>query len=120
MADITGVIQWLGDASGALLYAVLQHPDGRYYNTSTHAFEALDLAHLADYAIALTESPANSCWYVGDWPEQLPAAYYQLAIRERIGAAPAATDPVLAWQPRWFTGSTLLPSGGQPQLPGLV
>lgn len=91
------MIDYLHDQTGlATLYAVLSHPDGKRWNTSTGAWETLTVANWSAYAIAMTETPASSYRYLADMPEACTSDTVHVAIYERTGSSAAPSDTIHA------------------------
>ena len=93
---------WDDIATGVTDYFTIRNAARQMWNTDTDgpAFEALDPTHWynaavtsANYWIALTETPASSYFFVGNWPATLATVgWYYVDIYRRVGATPAITD----------------------------
>jgi hypothetical protein len=74
------------------------------------ALEALTVANWATYDIALTETPAGSYFYVGDWPALLTTVgWYWLDLYVQVGGAPAINDTPVESQLLYWNGTAALP-----------
>jgi hypothetical protein len=104
-------LHWVHTGTAKTVYATIRSAARAYWYTVTPALEALNMAHWADYDIALTETPASSYFYVGDWPAALTTAgFYWVDIFEQAGAGPVrADDTLLGGIIGYWTGTALLP-----------
>jgi hypothetical protein len=75
------------------------------------ALEAYTLDNWATYAVMLTTpDAAGYCFLVV--PATLPAGYYMLVLRRRIGATAAYTDDQIGTGDVTWSGTAILPPGG--------
>jgi hypothetical protein len=104
-------LHWVHTGTAKTVYATIRSAARAYWYTVTPALEALNMAHWADYDIALTETPASSYFYAGDWPAALTTVgFYWVDIFERAGAGPVrADDTLLGGIIGYWTGTALLP-----------
>lgn len=104
-------IYWRGTFSGVTDYVTIRSVARQYWNTSgTPAFENLTVANWGNYAIALTETPASSYFYVGTWPATLTtSAFYWVDVFRQLGAAPAIGDSLLGTLLGYWDGTTFKP-----------
>ena len=108
-------LQFRHHQTGETLYAVIVNSDsassdhGKYWNTSSSAFETLVTANWGDYDTALTESPSGSHRFVGTFPSGIPAGIYDILVFVRGGAAPNIGDFLLAEAAILWTGSKIQP-----------
>ena len=83
-------------ATGETLYATIRSVSRQMWNTDTPGFESLTVANWGDYVVALTETPADSYFYVGNWPAGLIAeGNYWVDVYEQAGEDPAIGDELL-------------------------
>jgi len=88
-------------ATGANLYAVIVNADpesadrGKWWNAVGGAWEVMAVANWADYAIAMSESPASGYRYVGAFPAAIALGWYTILQFTRAGGAPAITDAMI-------------------------
>ena len=106
-------LRYRHEQTGETLYAVVVNDDsasadcGKYWNGS--AFEACTVANWGDYDIALTETPAGSYRYVGDFPGGDPGIY-TILVFVRGGGSPAISDRLAAEATVVWTGSVVQPA----------
>ena len=82
--------------TGKTVYVVVLDGSGRAWNTSTSAFETIDTANWANYAVALTEQQTSGV-YVGDFPSGIATSgRYRAIAYEQLGGAPASGDLAVA------------------------
>jgi len=83
-------------ATGETLYFTIRNTARQMWNTAgTPAFETLTVANWTDYDIAMSESPASSYLYAGDFPAvsgNMVAGLYWVDIYKRAGGSPAISD----------------------------
>lgn len=93
-------IQAIG-TTGLTHYAqVSRDSDGKFWNTSTVAFETYQTANVANYAISMTEQGTASGVYEGDLPASLVGvAGLSGTMRQRAGGSPAESDDPVAAGP---------------------
>lgn len=77
--------------TGATIYAIIHHPDGRVWNTDSEAWEAFNPAHWTDYAIALTEQGASG-YYRANYPAGIVGILTTEATYNQAGGSPAIGD----------------------------
>lgn len=104
-------LSWRGLATGSTDYVTIRSTARQYWNTSgTPAFENLTVANWANYAIALTETPASSYFYVGSWPATLSTAgFYWVDVFRQLGAGAAISDMLLGTLLGYWDGTTFKP-----------
>ena len=96
------------DLPGRTVYATVRNESRQMWSTVASALEALTVANWANYVLALTETPASSYLYVGNWPVLLTTeAYYWIDYYERVGAAPAINDDLVATLLCYWDGTSL-------------
>ena len=92
-------------ATGENLYFTVRSLACTYWNGSS--LETLVVAYWANYDIALSESPASSYFFTGDWPSGLSTAgWYWLDIFKRAGGSPAIGDAIQASYFGYWDGTT--------------
>lgn len=64
------------------------------------------VANFGDYDVAMAETPASSCHYVGTFPV-IAAGWYIVRIRYRVGGSPAVTDPVIGEDLIYWSGTLI-------------
>jgi len=77
--------------SGATLYAVIHHPDGRVWNNVMEAWEAFNNANWAEYAVPLTEQ-GSSGYYRADFPAGAADILSSDVVYQQAGVAPDTVD----------------------------
>lgn len=77
--------------SGATLYAIIHHPDGRTWNNLSQIFEAYNSAHWAQYAVPVTEQGASG-YYRGVYPAAISGVLTTELIYVQGGGSPAISD----------------------------
>lgn len=104
-------LSWRGLATGSTDYVTIRSTARQYWNTSgTPAFENLTVANWANYAIALSETPASSYFYVGSWPATLSTAgFYWVDVFRQLGAGAAISDMLLGTLLGYWDGTTFKP-----------
>ena len=103
-------LAWRHTATGETIYATIRTAARTYWYTVTPELEALTVAHWADYDIALTESPASSYFYVGDWPVALDTnGWFWIDIFKRAGGSPAIGDTLVGGMVVYWNGATANP-----------
>lgn len=104
-------ISWRHYATGSTLYFTVRSSARTMWKTSgTPALEALTVANWANYAIALTETPASSYFFVGTWPATLTTAgWYWIDIYLRVGGSAAIGDTLVGGMVGWWNGTTFKP-----------
>ena len=75
-------------ASGLTLYAILHHPDGRVWNTSSLEWETFNASNWTLYAIPLIEQGATG-YYKATFPGDITDALVTEAIYNQAGANPS-------------------------------
>jgi hypothetical protein len=103
-------ITWRHTATGATVYATIRTEARTMWYTVTPALEALTVAHWTSYAIALTETPGSSYFYVGTWPAALSTpGWYWVDLYQQAGGSPAIGDTLAGGMMAWWNGTTLRP-----------
>ena len=78
--------------SGATLYAVVHHTDGRVWNDSLQAWEAFDDSKWAQYTIPLTEQ-GHSGYYRANFPSGASGDFLTTeVVYQQAGGTPATID----------------------------
>lgn len=95
---------------GTTVYALLLNSVGQVWNTGTLAFETLDAAHRANYALALTASALTDLFF-GDMPT-VPAGAYSYLAYLRLGGSPAQTDIFLGSETLQWDGAAVIAFAG--------
>jgi len=109
-------IQTVPLIQGANVYAVIFDYRDFVWNNSTVAFESFTVANFANYAVTLTETPAGSGYYVGNFPVGIQVAgTYGAVIFRRAGSTPVTSDleigtGTIVWN---GTGQVTPPSNNQ-------
>ncbi len=101
------------DQIGVNLYAVLRKhaPDNRHWNADSGDWESLTVANWEDYALAMSETPANSFFYLRTLPAiagNMEAGWFWVDIFERQGADPSHRDFHVASIYGYWTGTEFL------------
>lgn len=91
--------------TGRVCYFQVWNSIGQVYDTVT-GFEVYDTASISTYAITATEQGTSSGIYKGNMPS-VAAGVYGIVARERVGGAPAESDPEVATGDIEWTGSVL-------------
>lgn len=78
-------------SSGATLYAVVHHTDGRIWNNDGSAWEAFNDARWAQYAIPMTEQ-GSSGYYRAEYPEDAGGVLTTEVVYNQADVAPALGD----------------------------
>jgi hypothetical protein len=104
-------LSWRQSATGETVYATIRSEGHLYWNTAgTPALEALTVANWADYDVALTEAPASSYFYVGDWPTGLTTVgWYWVDVYKQVGGSPAISDTVIGGFLGYWSGAAFSP-----------
>jgi hypothetical protein len=95
--------------TGRVLAARLYSSDGRVWSTpATAGLTAFTSANVANYKVALAESPASSYIYTVAFPAA-PAGIYDVELYRiaSAGGTHALADPQLAVYSLWWTGSAV-------------
>lgn len=101
-------ISWRDASTGITAYCTIRSSARTMWNGS--ALEALTVANWANYDVALTETPASSYFYVGDWPATLTTVgWYWLDIYSQAGETPAIDDTMLGTIVGYWNGTTFGP-----------
>lgn len=79
----------LAHTPGQTVYAIIRNAAGQVWNGST--FVSQNNSNWGTYAVALTETPANGGFYVGNFPAVAGGAYSVVAYQQ-AGGSPAVTD----------------------------
>ena len=101
-------LSWRHTATGETLYATVRSQSRQYWNTDTPDWEALTVANWGDYAVATTETPADSFFYVGDMPS-VTVGFYWIDFFERAGGSPAIGDEMVGSWLAYWDGTNLRP-----------
>lgn len=111
-------------ATGETLYFTIRNTSRQMWNTAgTPNFETLTVANWGDYDIALSESPASSYFFAGDFPAisgNMVAGWYWVDVFKRAGGSPAISDVLQAsyfgyWDGttyKWWADDTVALAGG--------
>ena len=79
-------------SSGATLYAVIHHTDGRVWNDVAQAYHAFNEANWASYAILLAEQGASG-YYRATFPSGASGDFLTTeVVYQQAGGAPATID----------------------------
>ena len=108
-------LSWRHTATGKTMYATIRSAARTYWHTDgTPGLETLTVAHWANYAIALTETPGSSYFYTGSWPAALTTAgFYWLDVYEEpAGAGAAISDSIVGLMLGYWNGTAFLPADG--------
>lgn len=108
-------MSWRGVTTGVVDYfTVRRATDNKMWNTSgTPAFETLVVGNWTSYAIAMTETPASSYFYVGTWPAGVSTAgWYYVDVYRRAGGSAAISDQLVGTIYGWWNGTKFEPAGG--------
>ena len=94
-------------ATGSNLYATLRNAAGQMCDVSSGylGFEAMTVAHWANYAKVLTETPASSYLYLATFPA-VAAGHYFIDVYLRAGGSPAIADTKVTSYGFDWNGST--------------
>ena len=104
--------QHRSDATGDTLYVTIRNLARQYWSQAgyTPAFESFAVANWADYAIALTETPAGGYFYVGDWPTGLTTrGWYLMEVFKQAGVSPDISDTLVGKYASYWNGVALVP-----------
>lgn len=84
-------IQLVSD-SGKTMYALIRHPDGRFWDVSSDQFATFTMTTVAQFAIPLTEAPLPGL-YIADFPTRITEQnrFLMLAMIQ-AGATPSSAD----------------------------
>ena len=94
--------------TGRTVYFLIRNRNGQIWNTSTTAFEALNSASYANYAITGSEQDVTG-YYTGTFPSSIVAGTYSAVAKVQIGASVAESDSTAgAGQVEW-NGAALAP-----------
>lgn len=99
--------------TGETVYAI-QKKFGDLTVWNGSAFVTFVNANLATYVQALTETPAASYIYRGDYDAGLPAGTFVIEYYQQVGASPALEDALIGVETRIYDGTALVP----PAVPG--
>jgi len=109
---MAGELSWRHTTTGKTLYVTIRAADKTYWYITGSALEALDVTHWANYAIALTETPASSYFYVGTWPAGLTTAgFYWVDIFQQKSGSAAIGDTIVGGLIVSWDGTTAKPWG---------
>jgi len=91
-------IQYRHSATGSTLYFTVRNVSNQYWDAenSAPAWETMVVAAWSDYAISLTESPADSYVYVGTFPTDIAPGRYAVDVFDQVDSVPLITDTKLA------------------------
>jgi hypothetical protein len=91
--------------TGSVLYAVILNASGQAYNTATPAFEAINGANWANYAINFAEQGTTGL-FLASVPAGISAAgRYSVKVYLRAGGSPALGDSFLGASALEWTGT---------------
>lgn len=97
-------------ATAETLYFTIRNTSRQMWNTAgIPNFETLTVANWTSYDVAMTESPASSYFFVGDFPAisgNMVAGFYWADIYKRAGASPAISDALQASYFGYWDGTT--------------
>lgn len=100
-------IQGRGPGAGKSPYFLVRnHTSGFVWNGTSFVAYASGQTDL--YDVALTEQGLSN-YYVGNFPSAIPAGVYAVEARDRIGAAPAETDPIFGMETFQWNGAVAAP-----------
>lgn len=89
-------INYQHDQTGATIYAIVQNAAGQVWSVSGSAFVTMAVADWDLYDIALTETPASSCRYLGTFPAGIVAAgVYSVSVYQKGGATVVPADEMV-------------------------
>jgi len=93
-------LQFRNTVTGDTVYSIVQALDATWANMTSSALESFLVANWTKYKIALTETPAGSYLYIGDFPGWIttPGTYFFLPFKQ-LGGSAAITDDVLVQEP---------------------
>lgn len=100
----------IGAATGSIIYAVISRDsDEQVWNVSGTAFEVRNTVNWADYVIALSETPAGSRIWYGDFPTQISATgNYHVDYYKQAAASPDwSKDDILGSETLYSDGSSI-------------
>jgi len=99
---MAGELQFIYESTGADLYFALRNLSSQMWNTSgTPDWEARTVANWSDYAISMSETPADSYLYLGTIPAiagNMDAGWMWADIYEQAGETPDIDDDTLVGQ----------------------
>lgn len=102
-------------ATGQNLYARLFNASQQVWSTVAAAFVPFVVADVGNYDLPLTETPAGSYLYAGDFPSVITAAgNYEWRAFLREGGTPAITDPLVWEEEIEWAGAAATPVGLAP------
>lgn len=107
-------LSWRETVTGNTDYATIRSAARQMWSTAgSPALENLTVANWANYAISLSESPASSYFYVGNWPAGLTTAgWYWVDVYKQVGGSPAISDTFLGTLIGWWNGTVFTPWSG--------
>ena len=103
---MAGEIQVPHGRTARTLYALVRDAGGRVWDGA--GFVAYAGGGYADYVVPLAEQ-GDSGYYAGSFPPGPAAGGYQVEVRDRVGAAPAETDPVVGAGTVEWSGAEVVP-----------
>jgi len=89
-------INYTYSTTGATLYVIITNNTGKRWDNVNDTWDSFINADIADYAIALSEDPAVSYRYDGDFPAAIGAGAYNVEIFLQATAVPLVSDIKLA------------------------
>lgn len=99
-------MQYRSTSTGVTIYAIVTDEAGQYWSVTNSAFEALVVANWGTFDITMTETPAASYFYVGDFPAAIATGgVYGVMFFEQAAGAPAITDTLRASGEIYWTDS---------------
>ncbi|MGO9112724.1 MAG: hypothetical protein ACLP9L_26115 [Thermoguttaceae bacterium] len=105
-------VRWRYTATGSTVYFTVRDDiTGKMWNTNgTPNFEALTVANWSKYAIAMTETPSSSYFYVGTMPAisgNMVAAWYWVDVYLQASGSAAISDTQVATIYAYWDGTNL-------------
>src|SRR3972149_4267338 len=100
-------IQYRSSTTGDTLYFTVRNAAGLYWNGGT--VETMDVPSWGEYDVALTETPASSYYFLGNFPSTIATGTFNIEIyRQLPGGSPGISDKLIgAGEIQWFG-----PAGG--------
>lgn len=103
-------ISWRYSATGSTLYFTIRNASRQMWNGT--GVETLTVANWGNYDIALTETPASSYFYVGDWPAALTTVgFYYVDLYVQAGGSAAISDTQGPTLYGYWNGTKFEPAG---------
>lgn len=96
-------------ASGLNIYFDVQDEDGDIYDVSTDsAFVSPDVIDYPTDAATTMPEVGSTSQYEADFPDTIDSGQYEINVKQRVGGAPAFTDPVIKSLKRYWNDVSLL------------